>query len=587
MMEQLSQDVKTRLENWLTSDAFDGETKAELQGLIDAKSWKEITNRFYKEMAFGTGGLRGVVGAGSAYMNIYNIRKATTAFCYYLKKAFPNENLKVAISYDSRNFSKEFAQASAEICAYRGVEAYITKELRPVPMLSYMVRHFKCHGGFCITASHNPPEYNGFKVYWNYGGQIVPPHDKNIIETYNSLNDYSEFKFMPFEQGLKENKIHYVGEEFDQKYFEQVKSLSFGGKTADLKVVYTPLHGTGAYPVETCLRQIGFEDVSVVTSQKEPDGNFPTVKSPNPEDPSALKIALEQADETNADLVMATDPDSDRIGIGVRDQSGKMWLPNGNQIACLLTDYVLRRSKEHDKLKGAYTIKTIVTTELVRKISLHYGVEVLETLTGFKWICGLSESLSHSDPDKVYLCGGEESYGFLMGNFVRDKDGVSACAIAAEMVSFYKSLGKTLDQVLDEIYLQHGYFVEKLVSVTKKGQEGAQEISSMMEAWRSCPPTEIAGIKVNMLLDYQKQKSFKREKSEFIQGDTLDLPVSNVLQFKLEDNSLISVRPSGTEPKIKFYFSIQQTCSDAGSLKQSKLACKEKLAKIESSFVNS
>jgi len=538
-MDALTDIVKQRLDMWLESDAFDSDTKNELKDLVKHEKWSEITDRFYKEM--------GVVGAGSAYMNIYNIRKATTAFCMHLKKAFPNDKHKVAISYDSRNFSKEFAMAAAEVCAYRGVDAYITEELRPVPMVSYMVRHYKCHGGFCITASHNPPEYNGFKAY----------------------------------------KIHMVGKDFDQKYFAEVKALSFGGMTTPTKIVYTPLHGTGAYPVRACLEQIGFNDIHIVPSQEKPDGNFPTVKSPNPEDPAALEIALKEAGGLNADLIMATDPDSDRIGVGVRDQNGEFWLPNGNQLACLLTDYVLRRSKEQNKLKGAYTIKTIVTTNLAKEIAGHYGVKTFETLTGFKWICGLSEELSKSNPELTYLCGGEESYGFLMGNFVRDKDGVSACAIAAEMVSYYKSQSKTLDQVLDEIYLRHDYYLEKLVSLTKKGQQGAQEIASMMEAWRDCPPAEIAGIKVDMVYDYQKQKSFKREKTEFIQGDTLTLPVSNVLQFKLEDNSLISVRPSGTEPKIKFYFSIRQQCEDLGSLQKSKALCKEKLSQIEASFVNS
>ncbi len=586
-MNTLTDIVKKRLNMWLESDAFDAATKDELKDLVKREQWSEITDRFYKEMAFGTGGLRGVVGAGSAYMNIYNIRKATTAFCLHLQKAFPQDKHKVAISYDSRNFSKEFAMAAAEVCAYRNMDAYITEELRPVPMVSYMVRHFECHGGFCITASHNPPEYNGFKAYWNYGGQIVPPHDQAIIDVYNSLKDYSEFKYIAFDEGLKSGKIHMVGKDFDEKYFAEVKNLSFGGKTAPTKVVYTPLHGTGAYPVKTCLNQIGFDDVHIVSSQEKPDGNFPTVKSPNPEDPAALEIALKEAKELGADLIMATDPDSDRIGVGVRDQRGEFWLPNGNQLACLLTDYVLRRSQEQNKLKGAYTIKTIVTTNLAKEIADYYGVKTYETLTGFKWICGLSEELSKSNPELTYLCGGEESYGFLMGNFVRDKDGVSACAIAAEMVSYYKSQDKTLDQILDEIYLRHDYYLEKLVSLTKKGQQGAQEIASMMQAWRDCPPTEIAGIKVDMVFDYQKQKTFKRKNSEFIQGDTLTLPVSNVLQFKLEDNSLISVRPSGTEPKIKFYFSIQQKCEDLGSLQKSKALCSEKLSLIEASFVSS
>lgn len=575
---------------WATSAVFDQETRREVQELIDSHAEGELNDRFYRDLEFGTGGLRGVLGAGTSRMNIYNVRKATQAFADYLNEFFQDRAEKaIAISYDSRRFSREFAETSAEVMAANGIKAFITKELRPTPMLSFMVRHFNCLGGICVTASHNPPDYNGFKVYWQTGGQIVPPHDQEIIRRYSEIPTYEAIKRIAFSEGLQRGLIEEVGRELDDSYFEKIVELKSANQGSPIKIVYTPLHGTGAFPVERALRLFGFDDVVTVPEQKDPDGEFPTVAYPNPEDPSALKMAMDLGQSLDADLIMATDPDTDRIGIVVKEGPAYTIL-NGNQIACLLADYVLSSQKEKGLLpENPLVIKTIVTTDLQEKIAKHYGASCEETLTGFKWICQLIEDieLGRVEPYRTYVCGGEESFGFLAGSFVRDKDAITACCIAAEMVSSFKAKGLTCSDVLDRIYRRHGVYLESLKTVTLPGREGADKISKMMMDLRQEPPSEIAGIPVVSMRDLASSQEFRLEAGKFIPSQKVNLPQSNVVQFNLEDGTKISARPSGTEPKIKFYFSVNHPISgDAteGELQKAKTVCAERLSHLETTF---
>ena len=583
-------EMKSQAHYWATSSVFDLETRKEIQGLLDAGDQKELTERFYRDLEFGTGGLRGVLGAGTSRMNIYNVRKATQAFADYLNVFFADEKSKaIAISYDSRRFSREFAEASAEVMAANGIKAYVTKELRPTPMLSYMVRHFKCHGGICVTASHNPPDNNGYKVYWQTGGQICPPHDKEIISRYGKITNYEDIKVLSFSEGLQKGLIEEVGRELDDSYFERIKTLKMRSGGAPIKIVYSPLHGTGAFPVEKGLELFGFDDVTSVPEQRDPDSDFPTVKFPNPEDPEALKMAIDLGKSLKADLIMATDPDTDRIGIIVRED-GDYTMLNGNQIGCLLVDYVLSSKKEMGTLpKDPLVVKTIVTSDMQNDIARHYGADCQETLTGFKWICQLIEDLELGNikPYKEYVCGGEESYGFLAGSFVRDKDAVSACCIAAEMVSHFKAQGLTCSQVLDQMYRRHGVYLESLKTVTLPGMEGAEKIKSMMQGLRDNPPTTVEGMPVVKLRDLANSQEFSLEGGKFQPSETISLPSSNVLQFILEDGSKVSARPSGTEPKIKFYFSVRKAVSESASdaeLKSAKDHCAQRISQLESTF---
>jgi phosphoglucomutase len=462
------------------------------------------------------------------------------------------------VSFDSRNFSQEFAKAACEVFAAFDITAYVTKELRPVPMLSFMVRHFGCHGGVCVTASHNPPNYNGYKVYWQTGGQLVPPHDKKIIAKYADISDYTKIPHVAYADGLARGLIKEIGAELDDAYFAKVEKLRQRSGLPQIKIVYSPLHGTGGYPVTESLRRFGFTDVTLVPEQAKPDGNFPTVKSPNPEDVSALEMALALGRKMKADLVLATDPDTDRIGLAYR-QGDDLVLPNGNQIACLLTEYVLSTLKEKGELgPDALVIKTIVTTEMMAAIADYYGVACEDTLTGFKWICDLIEQYETGakKPYKRYVCGGEESYGFLRESFVRDKDGVSSCALVAEMTAYYKQQGRTLSDVLNDLYRRHGVYHEILHTETLPGAEGAHLIDSMMKNLRNRQPTKIAMTNVTKICDLENGAEYIRQGEKFSQSKTLGLPASNVLQFILEDGTKVSVRPSGTEPKIKFYLSV-------------------------------
>ena len=586
----MQEHVRKLAEYWATAKVFDEKTRQEIADLLQANNEKELTERFYRDLEFGTGGMRGILSAGSARMNIYNVRKAGQAFADVLSAHFGDSARKsIAISYDSRHYSREFAEATAEVMAANGISAYITKELRPTPMLSFMVRHYGCKGGVCVTASHNPAEYNGYKVYWETGGQIVPPHDEAVIKRYSEITKYESIRFLPFSEGVKKGLIHEVGAEFDELYFKEVEKLSVRKQGREsFKIVYTPLHGTGAYPVPEALKRYGFRDVVVVPEQAKPDGDFPTVKFPNPEDPEAMRMAIDLGRKLKADLVLGTDPDTDRIGIVVREDDDYR-IFNGNQIGSLLVDFYLSGLKDAGRMPAnPLVIKTIVTTDQQEHIARHYGATCEETLTGFKWICQLIDDIEkgRSKPFRQYVCGGEESYGFLAGTFVRDKDAVSACCIAAEMVAYYKSQGKTLSQVLDQLYLRHGVYLESLATLTLPGKEGAENIRLMMSRLRADPPREIAGAAVRVLKDFEEQSQITFEKAEK-KTSPLHLPQSNVLQFLLADGSKVSARPSGTEPKIKFYFSVYQPLSktdSAAELSAAKERCAKRLTELEAAF---
>ncbi|MBM4250395.1 MAG: phospho-sugar mutase [Deltaproteobacteria bacterium] len=583
--------IQERASYWATSEAFDKTTRAEVAALIDGKREKDIVDRFYRDLEFGTGGLRGIIGAGTARMNIYNVRKASTALARHLKEAFPHEALKVAVSHDSRRFSRDFAKATVEVMAAHGIQALITRELRPVPMLSFMTRHFGCHAGVCVTASHNPPEYNGYKVYWQTGGQLVPPHDKAIITHYGKIKDYSDIKRMPFEEAVAKGLAREVGEELDEAYFAKVAALSLRPEgRKGFKIVYSPLHGAGLYPVVEMLRRYGFTDVTVVPEQERPDGNFPTVKSPNPENPSAMDMARDLGKKLQADLVLATDPDCDRIGMEIL-VNGAYVRPNGNQIGALLNHFVLNAQKELGRLPAnPLVIKTVVTTDLQADLAAEFGATCDETLTGFKWICQRVEEYESGErkPSRQFVCGGEESYGFLAGSFVRDKDAVISCCLAAEMVAYYKSQGKSVLDVLDQMFQKHGAYYETLADITLPGKDGADQIASMMARLRADPPREIDGIGVKLLRDFDTQQVLSASDRTFKHTANLDFPKSNVLQFVLLDGTKVSVRPSGTEPKIKFYVSVKDEAAKGQSgetLHRIKAKCQSRAERIEAIFV--
>jgi phosphoglucomutase len=586
----IAPEILERAKYWATAEVFDSETRREISDLIEKGAAKELDDRFYRDLEFGTGGLRGILGAGTARMNYYNLRKAACALAQYVLQANPGKSNSVAIAYDSRKFSQEFARATAEVLAAHKIKSFITKELRPVPMLSFMVRHYGCAAGVCVTASHNPPEYNGFKVYWNTGGQVVPPHDGHIIRNYNAIVDYGKIPSMPYSEALKAGLVQEVGTEFDRIYFEQVETLSLRKQGRDnFKIVFTPLHGTGFGPVKEGLRRFGFENVHVVPEQQNPDSRFPTVKYPNPEEPEALKLAVELGRKIGADLVLGTDPDCDRVGIVIREDGDYIYL-NGNQIGCLLIDYFLSATKDAGKMPASpLVIKTIVTTELQDEIAKYYGAHVEDTLTGFKWICQRIEDYETGKvlPYRKYVCGGEESYGFLAGSFVRDKDGVIACCVAAEMVAHYKSRGLKMTQVLDQIFRRHGVYQESLKTITLPGKEGAERINAMMQKLRLDPPREIAGVEVSLIRDIKTSEEYSTESGKKQKIRTLTLPSSDVLQFILKDGTKVSARPSGTEPKIKFYVSVREAVSPSISdtdLQRVKQNCLQRIAAIEAQF---
>lgn len=577
---------------WSTAPVFDAKTRADVSALLNSGNNKELTERFYRDLEFGTGGMRGIIGAGSARMNIYNVRKASAALALYVKECHPEMTQpKIAVSHDSRHFSREFALAACEVFAAYGIKAIITAEMRPVPMLSFMVRHFGCQAGVCVTASHNPPAYNGYKVYWDTGGQVTPPHDKAIIARYGAMTKYEDIKILPFAQAQDKGLIEIVGAEFDEIYFAKVKSLSLSKAGREgFKIVYSPLHGAGLYPVTEMLKRFGFNDVHVVPEQREPNGDFPTVKYPNPEEPEAMAMAVALGKKIGANLVIATDPDCDRLGIVEREGSEYLTL-NGNQIGSLLIDFVLRMRHEAKSLPASpLVIKTVVTTDLQRDIAQHYGAVCEETLTGFKWICGLIEEYENGSrkPYKHYVCGGEESYGFLHDSFVRDKDGVISACTAAEMVAYYHSRGMTLTDALDEIFLRHGVYHESLHTLTMPGKDGADRIKGIMHALRLDPPRVIAGNPVDKLRDFELCQESRVTATKLEKTNDLTLPKSDVLQFIMADGSKVSVRPSGTEPKIKFYVSVKEAVAPHATkhdLAVIKTRCQNRVADLENAFV--
>uniref|UniRef100_UPI003FEE2BBF phospho-sugar mutase n=1 Tax=Alistipes ihumii TaxID=1470347 RepID=UPI003FEE2BBF len=553
MSENLDLIVKERAEKWL-SDSYDEETRKKVKQLIDNDP-KELTESFYKDLEFGTGGLRGIMGVGTNRMNVYTVGMATQGLSNYLKKAFPDEPIRVAVGHDSRNNSRLFAERVADIFA---AKVYLFDSLRPTPELSFAIRHLHCHSGVVVTASHNPKEYNGYKAYWSDGAQVVAPHDRNIIAEVQKITSPDQVMIW---KGDRSENIEILDETFDQIYLEAVHGLSLSPDAVeryhDMKIVYTPLHGTGVILVPESLRKYGFTNILTVKEQNIPDGNFPTVESPNPEERSAMKMAIELAESEKAEVVLATDPDADRIGMALRDENGQYVLLNGNQTCSLLVYYIVKRWSELGRLRGKeYIVKTIVTTELVARIAESFGVRHFDCLTGFKYIATV---MRNHEQTMQYICGGEESFGFLAEDFVRDKDAVSACSLAAEAAAWAKSQDMTLYELLKEMYVRYGFFREALVSVVRKGKEGQEEIAKMMSDYRSDPPRSLGGSPIIAIKDY-----LSGEALDLTNGSKtpIDMERSNVLQFTTADSTVVSIRPSGTEPKIKFYFGVRAELND-------------------------
>ena len=562
---------------WLNG-SFDDETKAAVKKLMETNP-VELTDSFYRDLEFGTGGLRGIMGVGTNRMNKYTVGMATQGLANYLKMMFPTLNpVKMAISHDSRNNSKYFAQIVAEVLSANGFKVFLFDDLRPTPELSFAIRKLGCQSGVMVTASHNPKEYNGYKAYWDDGAQMIAPHDENVIKEVQKITSIDDVKWT----GVKDNIIS-IGAEIDEEYLDRIQALSLSPETIRrqkaLKIVYTPLHGCGRKLVPDILARFGFENIHMVKEQAIADGNFPTVHSPNPEEHDALDMAINLAEELHADLVMATDPDADRVGIAVRNHKNHMVLLNGNQTAALLFYYILNRWKDLGKLKGnEFIVSTIVTTKLLSEIAKSFGVEYFECLTGFKFI---ADVIKQNEGKKQYIVGGEESYGYLIGDFVRDKDAISACALIAETAAWMADSGKSLFDLLIEIYQKYGFYKEGLISVTRKGKSGAEEIQQMMVEYRNNHPVTINNSKVVKIKDYQLLKETEIE-SGLVKP--INLPKSNVLQFLLDDGSIISVRPSGTEPKIKFYFGVRENLRDLAAFEQTEQSLDEKIAGIIASM---
>lgn len=582
-------EIKEKVKSWLNED-YDQDTRNEILTLIKNKNENELIDRFFQDLEFGTGGLRGIMGVGSNRMNKYVIWKATQGLANYCLETIKGE-IKAVIAYDSRNNSKEFALQTTLVFAGNNIKTYLFESLRPTPMLSFAVRYLKTNTGVVITASHNPPEYNGYKVYWGDGGQIVSPQDINIIKHVQLISRISSIKMLTEKQALEKKLLIYIGEEVDKVYYEKVQSLcpncDIVKKMANnFKIVYTPIHGSGNIPVRTSLKNIGFTDVNIVKEQELPDGNFPTVKSPNPEEPATMALGIKLAKKLNADILLATDPDSDRVGTAVKDKNNEFQLLNGNQLASILTYYLLSELKSNDKLpKNGFIIKTIVTTDLMKKIADDFNIELVEVLTGFKYIgeqLKIQENLKNANkPYKEYIFGGEESYGLLGGTFVRDKDAVIASTLFAEMAAVLKYKNKTVLDYLDEIYIKYGYFKETLKSLTLKGIDGIEKIKKIMETFRNNPPIEIANLKLLKIGDIKKETLLNLQTNQV--ELKYHLPVSDVLILFLEDNIKITMRPSGTEPKIKFYFGVHQ--ENITNLSQTKQEIDEKILKVMDKFL--
>ncbi len=563
---KLDQAVEKNINTWLKG-RYDENVKLAITDLIQKGNAIQLVDSFYKNLEFGTGGMRGEIGVGSNRMNKYTVGAATQGLANYLNKCFEGQIIKVAIAYDNRNFSSEFAQIAANILSANRITVFLYKELRPTPQLSFTVRELGCQSGIVITASHNPKEYNGYKVYWVDGSQVVAPHDKNIVNEVNAIKNVRDIKF----KGVKK-RIRMIGEVLDRKYLKAVKSITVSPriikKQKDLKIVFSPIHGTGITMVPKALAQLGFENVTVVKEQSNPDGNFSTVIYPNPEEKEAMTLALKKAKEIDADLVIATDPDADRVGMAVKNPEGEWQLLNGNQAASLIIYYLLKAWKNAKKLTGnEFVCKTIVTTDLIDSMAEKAGVKCYNTLTGFKYIAQVIREL---EGKSTFIAGGEESYGYLIGDKVRDKDAIASCAIIAELTAYAKQKGLSLFDFLADMYMQFGFYYEGLISVTKKGKTGAEEIQQMMADFRVKPPKSLAGSKVIRMDDYGSLK-----RTDLITGNVTDIPsgqlgieTSNVLQFFTQDGTKFTCRPSGTEPKIKFYVGVKTKLKDKSAFNE-------------------
>jgi len=569
-MIYIKPEILDKVNTWLTP-TFDKQTQDSIKDLI-ATNPKELEDSFYKNLEFGTGGMRGIMGLGTNRINKFTLGKNTQGICNYMQKQFPNEAHKVAIAFDCRHNSKSLAKVVADVFSANNVEVFLFEDLRPTPELSFTLKHLNCHCGIVLTASHNPPEYNGYKVYWQDGGQIVPPQDAEIINEINSL-DYSEINFE-----ANENLINYIGATMDDVFINaSIKNGSFDTSAeakSNLNIVFTSLHGTSITIIPETLKRAGYSNVNIVEEQREPNGDFPTVASPNPEEPAALKMALDLADKVNADIVIGTDPDSDRLGVAVRDLEGNMKLLNGNQTMCVMTDFLIKKWKKEGKLNGNQFVgSTIVSTELVNRISKNYGVETKVALTGFKWIAKMIGDYDTMD----FIGGGEESFGYMIGDFVRDKDAVTATLLACEIAAYAKENNSTFYKELLEIYIQNNFYKEHLIAIVKKGMDGAQLIADMMVDMRKNPMTEIDGEQIETLCDYQSSI-----KKNLITGKetTMDIPKSNVLIYQTKSGTRIAARPSGTEPKIKFYFSVNTPLDTAENAKSVEVALDAKIQRI-------
>ncbi len=569
-MSTLNNEILDKAKTWL-SPVFDQETQNAIRKDM-ADNPEDLQESFYKNLEFGTGGMRGIMGIGTNRINKYTLGKSTQGLSNYLKKAFPNEKCKAVIAYDCRHNSQSLAKVVADVFSANGIEVFLFEDLRTTPELSFAVNHLNCHCGIVLTASHNPPEYNGYKVYWQDGGQLVPPHDAAVIKTIDSL-DYADIKFT-----ANPDLIHMIGKEVDDVFIDAAVKNGTTGATQDAKdnttIVFTSLHGTSITAIPETLKRAGYNNVHIVEEQRVPDGSFPTVKSPNPEEPAALKMALELADKVNADIVIGTDPDSDRLGVAVRNDKDEMQLLNGNQTMLLMTDFLLKQWKAENKIKGKeFIATTIVSTPMLTNLAASYGVENKIVLTGFKWIAKLIKD----HPELNFIGGGEESFGYMVGDFVRDKDAVTSTLLAVEIVAQAKASGSSAYQALIELYVKHGFYKEHLISLVKKGITGAQEIKQMMADARANPMTEINGSKVVKIDDYKLSIT-----KDVTTGATqpLDIPKSNVLVYTTEDGSRVALRPSGTEPKIKYYMSVNLPLASAADFAKVEAALEAKIAGI-------
>ena len=574
--EELLKSVTEKAQVWL-SDAYDAETRAEVQRMLDAEDKTELIESFYRDLEFGTGGLRGIMGAGCNRMNIYTVGAATQGLANYLKEAFADlDQIKVAVAHDVRNNSRKFAEVVANVLSANGIKAYLFDSFRPTPELSFAIRHLGCQSGVNITASHNPKEYNGYKAYWEDGAQIIAPHDVNIINHVNKIKGAEDIKF----EG-NPDLIEIIGKEVDDAFLAAIKELSLSPeaikKHSDLKIVYTPIHGTGVELIPASLKNYGFTNIIHVPEQDVPSGDFPTVESPNPENPSAMAMAIAKAKEVGADLVMASDPDADRIGCVIRDNNGEYVLINGNQIAMILLYYLMTRNTELGKLTGnEYIVKTIVTTETIKAIADANNIKMYDCYTGFKWIASV---IRDNEATCRYLGGAEESYGFLAEDFARDKDAVSAVSLMAEAAAWAKENGKDFLQMLQDIYIKYGFSREEGISVVRQGKSGAEEIVAMMKNFRTNPPKSIGGSDVSIIKDYD---SLELTDVKACKVEKLDMPTtSNVLQFFTEDGTKISVRPSGTEPKIKFYVEVKGNMATAADYDNAIAEAEAKIALVK------